>query len=195
MHGTERCITLRDIINENAQCANIEYVLEPAAFALHLSPDAVDVFRPAAYLSIDAVLEHLAVQLRLNQFDEGFALNAFFVQRFRDRLVSVWLQVAKGQILKLPLQLPDTEPACQRRVDFLRFNGDLTLFADIGCLGETQSIQLLGNSYQYQSSIGDNGEQHLSQRFGLMSSQCLSRLPVRRQREFPKLHQSSHEIR
>src|SRR5690606_4120653 len=106
-----------DVIHQHADGANVVQRAEGHALALHLLADAVDVVGPAGDLGGDARRGAGAVQARLGVLDEALAVGALLVEQAGDTLVGVRLQPAEGQVLQLPLQLPDAQAVGQGRMD------------------------------------------------------------------------------
>ena len=178
VHQAQRRIAVGHAVGQDAHRADVEHLLEAEVLALHLPPDAVDVLGPAGDLGRDAGLREHAVELRDDRRDVALAVRAPFVQLAGDEHVAVRLEVAKGQVLQFPLELPDTEPAGQRRVHLAGLAGQ----ALARILGEVarfaQVMELLGEPDQHQPRVGDDRQQHLAQDLGLAGRQLAVRRPA-----------------
>ena len=125
VHDAERRIAFGDGVHEHARRADVHELIEGELLRLHLAPDAVDVLWPALDLRLDAGGAQFALQQLFQLFDVAFALGAAHLQRGRNVLVLGRLQIAKRQILQLPLHLPYAEPVGERRIDFAGLDGEL----------------------------------------------------------------------
>ena len=165
--------------------------LERELLALHLAVDAVDVFRAAVDLGLDAGLEQLRAQRRAELLDVALAVGAPLVEGGGDVLVLLRLQVAEGQVLQFPLQLPDPQAVRQRRVHGARLQGPAAAFGRVERARMPQRNQFLGQPRQHQPGIADHREQHLAQGLGLGRVEAVCRGPVARQSERADAHQRS----
>ena len=116
VHDAERRVAFGNRGHHHAHGAHVEQLLEGQLLALHLAVDAVDVFRPAVDLSGDAGRAQLLAQRGAQRVDVVLAVGAPLVERGGHAAVLIGLEVAEGQILELPLQLPDAEAIGERCV-------------------------------------------------------------------------------
>ena len=74
----------------------------------------------------------------------------------------------EGEILKLPLHLPDAEALCEWRIDLKRLPGDTTLFLCWqGCQG-AHVVQPIAELDQHHANVLGHGEEHLANVFGVL---------------------------
>jgi hypothetical protein len=73
------------------------------------------VLRPAGDVGLDAGLGQGRSDALLGVGDEALAVGALLVEQAGDAAVGLGLQVAEGEVLQLPLELPDAQPVGQRR--------------------------------------------------------------------------------
>ena len=117
MDDAERRVAVLDRIDENTYRANVVNRVDATRLPPHLVPDAVDVFRAAGHIGLYAGVGQFLPQNGDDVVDEALPVQAALVQILRDLLVLVRLECAKAQILEFPLQLPHTQPVCERRKD------------------------------------------------------------------------------
>src|SRR6185503_11591147 len=98
--------------------------LERELLALHLPPDAVDVFRPAIYLGVEAGAAQQRLESAAQLGDVALPVCTFFRQRRRDTSIVVRLQEAEREILELPLELPQAETVRERREHLAGLDGE-----------------------------------------------------------------------
>src|SRR5690242_11312953 len=102
MNYPQHLIAGVNIIDQNADGTNIVNLLERDAFALHLAPDAVDMLGTPADLRIDPMVRQKAAQLLKNLVHVEFAVRAALIDETRNHLVAIRLQIAEGEVFKLP---------------------------------------------------------------------------------------------
>ena len=123
MHPRQGRVAGRHVGHDHAQRAQVEHPVQRQALALHLLPDAVEVLGPALHLGADAGSGQLGLQLATRGLDAGLALQALLRQGLGQALVIGRQQEAEGQVLHLPLDLPDAQPVgerCEHLLAFLR---------------------------------------------------------------------------
>ncbi len=143
----------------------------------------------------DALTRQFPFERFLNLVDEALALDSLFLQQARDLRVGIGVEKAEREVLKFPLELPHAQSVRQCGVYFTRFECQRPLRFPRRRLGGSQSEQLFGNAYQHQAHVGDDGQQHLAQRLGLLHRQRFSRLPVLWQRELMQMLQAYNKSR
>src|SRR5690606_8192488 len=120
MDDAERGIAVRDGVDEDPDRTQIVELLERQALALHLAPDAVEVLRPAGHARADPGLLERGRDDRDHVLDVALAVSPLRGEPRRDAPIVVRLEVSEREVLELPLELPDPEPARERRVDLAR---------------------------------------------------------------------------
>ena len=171
MHDAERRIAVGDRIDQHAHRAHVVELVERQPLALHLAPDAVDVFRAAGDVGLDLHLGELGAQGRDDFLDVALAIAALRRQPAGDALVVVRIEVAEAPVFELPLELPHAEAVRERRVDLSGLVGQPLPLGLGRILALAQLVQLSRELDQHQSRIGDDREQHLAQGFGLVGGQ------------------------
>ena len=155
--------------DDDAEGAHVIQLGEIELLAAHLVPDAVDMLGPAEHLGLDAGGGQLVLQARDRALDEALAHHALFFEHLGDALVGVGLDETERQVFQFPLELPDTEPVGQRRVQIERFltvgAGQLVEQLDVGEVA--QGDQARGKAHQHHAHVAGHRQQHLAQRFHL----------------------------
>src|SRR5690606_18725716 len=158
--------------------ADIVDLGETDVLALHLSPDAVDMLGAPRYVPDDAN----PIQLRLqgiHQFlDVMLPVGSPLRQQLGDALVLHRLQVAKGEVLQLPLEVADTEAMGEGGVDVEDFPGDPQLALLGRGLDAANGAGALGQLDQRHPHVVDDGYQHLTHLGGLALGVEAEHLPL-----------------
>src|SRR6185295_20138032 len=93
--------------------------------SMHLPPDAVDVLRSPDDFRPNARLRKFRRDLRDHGVDIALAVDAGLVEPAGDAAVFGWFEMAEGEVLEFPLELPDAEAVRERRIDFARLPGEM----------------------------------------------------------------------
>ena len=81
--------------------------------------------------------------------------------------VAVFVQVAEGQVVQLPLDFPDAQAVGQGRVDVQGFLGDgLALGRGQGVEG-FHIVETVGQLNQHHANVLGHSDQHLAEAFGI----------------------------
>ena len=126
----ERGVAVLDLLDEAADRVDVVDLLEPGALALHLLVDAVDVLRAALDVGLDAGRGERRPELGDRRVDERLAALAPGVEELGQLAEALGLERLEGQVLELPLHLPDPEPLGERGVDLHRLAGDPLLLVE-----------------------------------------------------------------
>ena len=111
------------------------------------------------------------------------AVRAAFIQGRRHAPILFGFEVAEGQILQLPLQLPHAQAVGERRIHRPRFQRTALAVRHRQFTRMAQGHQFLREPRQHQPWIAHYGQQHLAQRLGLRGIKALRRRPVAGQAE------------
>ena len=116
VHQRKHFVAVLHRINDDAHRTDIKQLIETQVLADHLFVDGINVFRATAHFGFNAV----GLQQHLDAFDttthKGKTLLTRFVELFGNLVVDFGFRKAQGQILELPLHLPDTQTISQGRV-------------------------------------------------------------------------------
>ena len=129
MDDTQHLIAFDDFVDYYPAREKIVYLVYRLALLVHLLVDAVEVLRTAFnVVVVDAVFLKLCADLGDNVLHEVLALCTVAVDELYKLIVVVGMKISQAEILKFPLDLVDTEPACKRNIDIKRLLSLLDLF-------------------------------------------------------------------
>ena len=173
MHRTQRGIAGRHILHQYPHRAQVVELADRHGFFLHLFPDAGDVLRAAGNLGLHALRLQRLAQIALDLLDIAHAIAAFFVKPARDLVVGLRFEMAKRQIFQLPLQLPDTQPVRQRRVDIAGQLRQRTALG-LGALADGAHLRQLSRQQdRHHAQIAHHHQQQPAQALGVASAGCM----------------------
>ena len=145
------------------------------------------MLRPAGDLHrLDAHLLQLAGENLAQVFDELLALVALAGDAPDDVFVRLRLEVAEGQVLELPLDLPDAEPVGQGRVDVQGLARDLPPLNLGQWVERAHVVEPVGQLDEDDPKVLRHRHHHLADVFGLL-------LLVRAQRDPAQLGHPVHQ--
>ena len=121
---------------------------------------------PALHLGLQAERAQVGGELLARGVHALLAFGPLLVEQPRDLPVALGLQEAEGQVLQLPLDLPDAQPVGQRREDLHRLAGQRR--RALGAAGRmpAQRLQARGQAQQHDAQVAREGQQHLAHPFG-----------------------------
>src|SRR5690606_20609802 len=140
---------------------------ELQALALHLAPDRIDVFGPAADIGLDTGGGELVTQLLHYIVDVLLAVQPALVQQLGNLLVLLRFQVAEGDVFQLPLDMAYPQAVGQRRIDVKHFASHAVALLVVRMLDRTDRAGAFGQLDQGDTHIVDHRHQHLAQVFHL----------------------------
>ena len=162
MHNPQRGVTIFDFRHQNAHRADIVNLRKVEILATHLPPDAVDMLGAAVDIALNTGQQQLIAHALHHIFDVALARQSFLIQQLGDFLVGVRLQVAERQVFQLPLQVANTEPVCQRRVDIKHFFSNFTPLVFGRVFHRPYSRRSLCQFDQRYPYVVNHGDQHLT---------------------------------
>src|SRR5690606_29676166 len=131
-------------VHENTDADNIIDLLERPVLAVHLPVDRVDVLLAAVHLGLDVRAAQQLVQLGGDLLEHRLGVFAARFDLGRDRRILGRLEIAKGQVLELGHDLPNTQPIRQRGVNLHSLLGDTLLFVRRHRAEGTHVVQAVG---------------------------------------------------
>lgn len=150
--------------HQDTHRADVVDLGEVDALALHLPPDRVDVLGAAIDLvAADALRRHQRLEGLDHLADVAVAVLAPLGQLAGDGLVVLVVQVAKGEVLELPLEVADAQPVGQRGIDVEHLAGHLLTLLPRGIAHLAQRAGALGDLDQGDAHVVDQVDQHLAQ--------------------------------
>ena len=115
MHPAQGGVAVLHGGHHHAQGAQVQHLVKVQRLTPHLFDDAVDVLGPALHGGADAAAAQFRLQPLAQLLHVHLALAALFIEKASHFLVGVRLQKTEGQVLQLPLHLPDAQAVGQRR--------------------------------------------------------------------------------
>ncbi len=107
-------------------------------------------------------------KLRDGRLDEPLAALAPGVEQLRELPEALRFEGLEGEVLELPLDLPDPEPLGQRGVDLHRLAGDPLLLVE-GQRGQrTHVVEAIGQLDQDDPDVLGHRQEHLPDVLGLL---------------------------
>ena len=164
----ERRVAVADLVDEEADGVDVVDLAELRALALHLLPDAVDVLRAALQVGLDAGRLELGLELGDGPVDVRLAALAPRVEQLGQLAEALGLEHLEGEVLELPLHLPDPEPLGQRRVDLHRLAGDAVLLLGRQAVQRAHVVEPVGELDQDDPDVLGHRQQHLADVLGLL---------------------------
>ncbi len=86
----------------------------------------------------------------------------------RELLVGEGVGVAEGEVFELAAQLAHAQAVGERSVDVERLAGDALLLFGLQVLERAHVVQAVGELDDDDADVGDHGQQHLADVFGLV---------------------------
>ena len=168
MDDAERRVAVVDVVDEQADGVDVVDLAELRALALHLLPDAVDVFRPTLDVGVDAGRLQARLELGDRALDVGLAALAPRVEQLGELAEALGLEDLEREVLELPLHLPDAEALRERRVDLHRLAGDALLLVRRQAVQRAHVVQPVGELDEDDPDVLGHRQQHLADVLGLL---------------------------
>ena len=99
--------------------------------------------------------------------DVGLALGAARGQQPRDFPVLGLVQMAKSQVVQLPLEFPDAQAVGQRRIYVQRFLGDAPALGFGQGIQRAHVVEAVGELDEDDADVLGHGHQHFAEAFGI----------------------------
>ncbi len=168
MDDAERRVTLAHVLDEQADGVDVVDLAELRALALHLLPDAVDVFRSTLDVGLDAGGLEVRLELGDRALDVRLAALAARVEQLGELAEALGLEDLEREVLELPLHLPDAEALRQRRVDLHGLAGDALLLVRRQPVQRAHVVQAVGELDEDDPDVLGHRQQHLADVLGLL---------------------------
>ena len=164
----ERGVAVAHLVDEDADGVDVVDLAELRALALHLLADAVDVLRAALEVGLDAGLLEPRLELGDRPVDVRFAADPARVEQLGELAEALGLERLEGEVLELPLHLPDPEPLGERRVDLHRLAGDALLLLRRQAVQRAHVVEPVGELDEDDPDVLGHRQQHLADVLGLL---------------------------
>lgn len=160
MHYPERRIAVLQTFRDDAHRAHVKQFIEGQMLFLHLSPDAVDVFRAPIDFRLYALFFHGLTQMRNKLVDVMLAIDTPLMEQFSDAFIFIRMQITEAEILKLPFKLTNAEAVSQRRIDVGTFFRRQYALIFRCVFHFSQMCDALGELYDDAAEIINHRQQH-----------------------------------
>ena len=168
VHDAERGVAVLELVDQDADGVHVVDLAELGALALHLLGDAGDVLGPAGQLGLDAGRAERLAKDRHGPLDVALAGAAARLELGRQLAVLGRLQDLEGEVLQLPLDLPDAQALGQRGVDLLRLAGDADLLLVRQGAQRAHVVEPVGELDEDDADVLRHGQEHLADVLGLL---------------------------
>ena len=168
MDDAEGGVAVAHLIDQDADGVDVVDLAELGTLALHLLVDAVDVLRAALEIGLDAGRLELRLELGDGPIDVRLAALAPRVEQLGQLAEALGLERLEGEVLELPLHLPDPEPLGQRRVDLHRLARDPLLLLGRQAIQRAHVVEAIGQLDQHDPDVLGHRQQHLADVLGLL---------------------------
>ena len=168
MHHGQSAITTFDIGREDPQGGHVVDLVERLLLALHLAPDAIKVFGPAAHLAIGQARRHEAIAQQLHRDAKALLpVAALGSNLLLDLAEGLRFKNFEGQVFQFPLQAADAEAVGQGAIDLAGFAGNALLFFWLEGADRAHVVQAVGQLHQHHPDVAGHGQEHAAQVFRL----------------------------
>ncbi len=154
-------VTVPDLVDQQPDGVDVVDLAEFRALALHLLPDAVDVFGSPLDVGLDAGRLELGPKLGHRPVDVGLATLASRVEELGELAEALGLQGLECEVLELPLDLPDPEALSERRVDLHGLTGDALLLLRRQAVQGPHVVEPVGELDEDDPDVLGHREEHL----------------------------------
>ena len=161
-------VTLGERPDHDAETEYVGKLFEAHRLSLHLAPDRIGALAAAADFGRDAAVGELFGELLLDLGDPVLAARGERVEPLGDDLVSVGIEFAEGQILKLLAHLLHAHAAGERRIDVERLLRRHAAGLGRPIFQRAHVVQPVGELDQQHADVVGDGEQKLTQVFRLL---------------------------
>jgi len=161
-------IAFLDRFHDDAKGQEIVEFIQGDLLGLELAVDAVKIFDPAVHFPLDVVLLQLFPEVLAHVLFVLFQGALFPEQPFPDLLVSLGLQVEKGQVFQLGLEAEHAQAAGQGGVDIQGLPGDALLLGGFHDPQGPHVMNPVGQLHQQDPDIMGHGKDHLADIFRLL---------------------------
>ena len=109
MYGTQGGITVLYLIDQNTNRTYVIHRVKRHMLAVHLLPDAVDMFWSAADVCVDINLGHFRTNNSNGIIDVAFPIYPALIEEGSDLFVIHWFEITKRQVFQFPFDLPNPQ--------------------------------------------------------------------------------------
>ena len=163
MHHAEHGVAVAGIGHQHPKSAQILDLIKTQVLGAHLVIDAVQMLRASADFGDHTSLPQRRAQSLDRTRHELLALEAPLFKLACNPAIELGLDKAKGQILKLPLELTQTQAISQRREHFEGLAGHRGRRRCPGAGMVAQGLQARSQPDQHHADVARHGQCHSPQ--------------------------------
>ena len=168
MNDPQHSVAFHHGIHDNPHRQEIVKLIHRKVLAAHFFVDAVEMFGPAGNIDLDSRISDFLLENIDGPLDDILPLGKLLFYSPPDFVIGIRIQSAVRKILKLPLDMIDSQAMRQGSIDFLGLPGDAHLLL----LGEhpegTHVVQPIPKLDENHPDILGHNEKHLSKIFRLI---------------------------
>ena len=176
--GTQDGIAVPDGPDDDADREEVVDLLDGFILVEHLAVDAEQVLDAAVHLALDAGVANMLFDLLGDLLDIALALTLALLHLFHKVIVYVRIEVFEAEVVQFDLDLGDSEPVGDGRIDVQGLLGDALLFFLGHELKGPHIVQAVRQLDQDDPDILGHGQEHLAQVSGLHLLLDLGPVPV-----------------
>jgi len=122
MDDAQRRVTVFHCVHDDADSEEIVHLIQRLVLVHHLLVDAEEVLHPSVHLCLDVGILHMLRHLGDDLLNEFLTLGLSGIQVLHKLIIDFRLVVFQGQIVELCLDLRNTQPLSNGRVDVHRLS-------------------------------------------------------------------------
>ena len=168
MHHAQHGIAVLHRIHQHANGDQIKNLLKRLVLEHHLAVYAVKMLRPAVDFVVNVHLLELVAQGVDHRADVFLALGALHADLDNQVLISLWIEIAQAQILKLLLDFIYAKTMRQRRVNVERLLCDSLLALRRLRFQGAHVVRSVRQFDEHDADILAHRQDHLTDGFGLL---------------------------
>ena len=155
-------------LRDDADGEEIVDLIDGNAVRVELLLDGVEALDARFDAGVDVGVAELRFKRADDAIEECFAFAAEGIDFSGELVVGEGVDVAEGEVFKLAAQLAHAEAVRERGVDVEGLAGDALLLVGAKVLERAHVVQAVGELDDDDADVGDHGEEHLADVFGLM---------------------------
>ena len=164
VHHRQGAVAALQVGADDPQGRHVVDLVERLLLALHLAPDAIEVFGPTAHIAALQTRRHQPVAQQAGGDPQPLLpLGALGGHLLLDFAEGVGLQDLEGQVLQFPLQPSDAEAVGQGAIDLARFPGDALLLLGLERPEGAHVVEAIGQLHQHHPDVAGHGQEHAPQ--------------------------------
>ena len=187
MNHAQSRITVLDGLYDDADRKEIIDLIQRLVLIHHLLVDAKKMLNTPVHVGLNARVFHMLLYLCHNLLYKGLPIAPLLGNLFLQIIIDLRLQIFQRQVIQLILDLGNTEPLGNGRIDIHRLPGLLLLLLRLHVLKSPHIVKAVGKLYQNHADILCHSQKHLAQVL------CLNLDLIRRIGELAQLCDAIHQ--